>query len=65
MSPVAGETEEGVRNVFAEAGRRLSVPVWYGFPAGHAGANHTLPFGVRARIDARGRLHLLESPVAG
>jgi muramoyltetrapeptide carboxypeptidase len=65
MSPVAGETEEGVRKVFAEAGRRLSVPVWYGFPAGHAAANHTLPFGVRARIDARGRLHLLESPVAG
>ncbi len=65
MSPVAGETEEGLRKVFAEAGHRLSVPVWYGFPAGHAGPNHALPFGVRARIDTRGRLHLLESPVAG
>jgi muramoyltetrapeptide carboxypeptidase len=65
MSPVAGETEEGLRKVFAEAGRRLSVPVWYGFPAGHAGPNYALPFGVRARIDNRGRLHLLESPVSG
>lgn len=65
MSPVAGETEEGIRNVFAGAGRRLSVPVWYGFPAGHAAPNYALPFGVRARIDSRGRLHLLEPPVEG
>src|SRR5512134_763904 len=65
MSPVRGETEEGIRNVFAGAGRRLSVPVWYGFPAGHEGPNYALPFGVRARIDARGRLRLLESPVDG
>jgi muramoyltetrapeptide carboxypeptidase len=64
MIPVSGETEEGIRNVFAEAGRRLSVPVWYGFPAGHAGQNRALPFGVRARIDTRGRLRLLEPPVA-
>jgi len=65
MSPKAGETEEDIRNVFAEAGRRLSVPAWYGFPAGHAGPNYPLPFGVRARIDTRGRMYLLESPVAG
>lgn len=65
MSPVRGETEEGIRNVFAGAGRRLAVPVWYGFPAGHEGPNYALPFGVRARIDARGRLRLLESPVDG
>ena len=65
MSPVRGESEEGIRNVFAGAGRRLSVPVWYGFPAGHEGPNYALPFGVRARIDARGRLRLLESPVGG
>ena len=64
MIPVSGETEEGIRNVFAEAGRRLSVPVWYGFPAGHAGQNRALPFGVRARIDTRGRMRLLEPPVA-
>ena len=65
MSPVAGETEEGIRNVFLEAARRLSVPAWYGFPAGHEGPNYALPFGVRARIDARGRMRILEPPVAG
>ncbi|MBI5418795.1 MAG: LD-carboxypeptidase [Deltaproteobacteria bacterium] len=63
MSPVAGEAEEDLRKAFAAAGRRLSVPVWYGFPAGHGGPNYALPFGVRAKIDGRGRLFLLESPV--
>ena len=56
--------EEEIRKVFASAGKRLSVPVWFGFPAGHTRPNFPLPFGVRARIDARGRLFLLESPVA-
>ncbi len=56
--------EEPIRKAFASAGKRLSVPVWYGFPAGHTRPNYPLPFGVRARIDARGRLFLLESPVA-
>lgn len=65
MTPVGGETGEDVRKSFSAAGRALSVPVWYGFPAGHAGRNRAIPFGVRARIDARGRLFLLESPVAG
>jgi muramoyltetrapeptide carboxypeptidase len=65
MSPVRGETEDDIRKTFAEAGRRLSVPAWYGFPAGHAAPNYALPFGVRARIDNRGRLFLLESPVSG
>jgi muramoyltetrapeptide carboxypeptidase len=65
MSPVAGETGKAVRNVFADAGRRLSVPVWYGFPAGHTTPNYALPFGVPAKIDSRGRLHLLEPPVDG
>ncbi|MGE5189977.1 MAG: LD-carboxypeptidase, partial [Gemmatimonadota bacterium] len=64
IAPVAGETEDDVRRAFADAGRRLSVPVWYGFPAGHGAMNFALPFGVRARIDARGRLFLPESPVA-
>lgn len=64
MTPVRNETEEEIRKVFASAGRRLSVPVWYGFPAGHTDPNYPLPFGTRARIDARGRLFLLESPVA-
>jgi muramoyltetrapeptide carboxypeptidase len=64
MTPAWKETEEDVRRVFAEAGRALSVPVWYGFPAGHAGPNWPLPFGVPARIDSRGRLFLLGAPVA-
>lgn len=63
--PVRGETEEDLRRIFAAAGKRLSVPVWYGFPAGHGAVNFPLPFGVRARIDSRGRLFLLESPVEG
>jgi muramoyltetrapeptide carboxypeptidase len=63
MSPARGETAEDLRRVFHEAGKRLSVPVWFGFPAGHVGRNVALPFGVRGRIDARGRLFLLESPV--
>jgi muramoyltetrapeptide carboxypeptidase len=63
MSPARGETAEDLRRVFHEAGKRLSVPVWFGFPAGHVGRNVALPFGVRARVDARGRLFLLESPV--
>lgn len=65
MSPTDGDAEADLRKVFADAGRSLSVPVWYGFPAGHTGPNYALPFGVRARIDARGRLFLPESPVAG
>jgi muramoyltetrapeptide carboxypeptidase len=64
ITPVRNETEEEIRKVFASAGKRLSVPVWYGFPAGHTDPNYALPFGVRTRIDARGRLFLLESPVA-
>ena len=64
IAPVKHEEEEEIRKVFASAGKRLSVPVWYGFPAGHTRPNYPLPFGVRARIDARGRLFLLESPVA-
>jgi muramoyltetrapeptide carboxypeptidase len=64
VAPVGGESGDDVRTVFADAGKRLSVPVWYGFPAGHSERNIALPFGVRARIDGRGRLFLLESPVA-
>jgi muramoyltetrapeptide carboxypeptidase len=63
MAPARGETGEAVRRVFHDAGAALAVPVWFGFPAGHEGKNVALPFGVRARVDARGRLFLLESPV--
>jgi muramoyltetrapeptide carboxypeptidase len=63
MAPARGESIDELRRVFHDAGKRLSVPVRYGFPAGHAGENVSLPFGVRARIDAKGRLFLLDSPV--
>jgi muramoyltetrapeptide carboxypeptidase len=63
MAPARGETEEDLRKVFHAAGAALSVPVWYGFPAGHEGKNVALPFGVRARVTARGSLFLAESPV--
>jgi len=63
MAPARGESQEDLRRVFHEAGKRLGVPVRYGFPAGHDGKNVALPFGVRARFDSRGRLFLLESPV--
>jgi len=63
IAPVRGETLEDIHRLFLEAGKRLSVPVWCGFPAGHEGKNVAIPFGVRARIDAKGRLRLLEPPV--
>lgn len=65
MSPAGSETEDDLVRVFAAAGKTLSVPVWYGFPAGHSGPNYPLPFGVPAKMDGRGRLHLLGSPVSG
>jgi muramoyltetrapeptide carboxypeptidase len=63
ITPMKNEGE-AIHRAFAAAGKALSVPVWYGFPAGHVRPNYPLPFGVRARIDTRGRLFLLESPVA-
>jgi muramoyltetrapeptide carboxypeptidase len=63
IAPVRGETPDDIRRLFLDAGKRLSVPVWSGFPAGHDGRNVALPFGVRARVDAKGRLYLLEPPV--
>jgi len=63
MAPARGETEEDLCRVLRAVGTALAVPVWYGFPAGHEGKNVALPFGVKARVDARGRLFLLESPV--
>ncbi len=63
IAPARGDTADDLRRVFLDAGERLSVPVWYGFPAGHDGRNVALPFGVRARVDAKGRLLLLEPPV--
>ena len=64
IAPVRGEKREEIHRLFLEAGKLLSVPVWCGFPAGHEGKNVAIPFGVRARIDAKGRLCLLEPPVS-
>lgn len=48
-----------VHEVLAVAFAPLKVPVAAGLPVGHQPANHTLPLGVRARLDtARGRLTL-------
>jgi muramoyltetrapeptide carboxypeptidase len=63
LVPARGETEVEAAHPVAEAAARLSVPCWYGFPAGHGGANVPIPFGVRGRVDGKGRLSLLESPV--
>lgn len=62
-APVRGESEDAIRRLFADAAKALGVPCWYGFPAGHEGPNYALPFGVAAKIDSKGRLFLLESPV--
>jgi muramoyltetrapeptide carboxypeptidase len=42
----------------------LGIPTIYGLPLGHGPSLHTVPLGVRARLDATaGRLELLEAGV--
>ena len=49
----------------ADIAARLDCPVLSGIEAGHGSANFTIPFGVRARIDAAARrLSFLEPAVA-
>ena len=49
----------------AEQTARLDCPVISGIEAGHGSANFTIPFGVRARVDAGARrLSFLEPSVA-
>lgn len=53
-----------IQECVAEQAARLDCPVLAGLEAGHGGANFTLPFGVRARIDAAARtLSFVESAV--
>lgn len=53
-----------VAEVFREVLGGLPCPVLAGFPCGHVPDQTTLPYGVRARLDAdAGRLSLLEAPV--
>ncbi|MGH7899048.1 MAG: S66 peptidase family protein [Candidatus Binatia bacterium] len=50
-----------VLRVLAERTRDLGVPVGFGLPSGHGRGKHTLPLGVRARLDTnRRRLEILE-----
>jgi muramoyltetrapeptide carboxypeptidase len=50
--------------VWEERLRPLRKPILFGLPFGHTALNATLPWGVRAELDAvRGDLHLLEPAV--
>ena len=60
----AGEYRQSADDVLAERLRSLGVPVVTGLPFGHVELNATLPFGVRARLDARrGDLIITEAAV--
>jgi muramoyltetrapeptide carboxypeptidase len=60
-----GDGAFGYDQVLAEYFCPLEIPVAYGFPVGHIGAQWTLPLGVRARLDAdAGEVELLEAAVA-
>jgi muramoyltetrapeptide carboxypeptidase len=61
----AGDADDpGLLDVFADRLGDLGVPVLAGLPFGHVPHNWTLPFGVRARLDAdAGTLGLLEPAV--
>jgi muramoyltetrapeptide carboxypeptidase len=45
-------SQEGIAEVFAAALEPLRIPVLAGLPVGHQAANHTLPLGARAHLDA-------------
>lgn len=62
--PGCGEPRE-LRRVIADVTDGLDVPIGFGLPSGHGKGKRTVPFGVRARLDAVGRrLELLEPAVA-
>ena len=48
-----GAAPENLWQVLATAFKPLKVPVLAGLPVGHQPENHTLPLGVRARLDSR------------
>jgi muramoyltetrapeptide carboxypeptidase len=64
MDRATSEGALGFDEVLATYFGSLGVPVAYGFPIGHIGAQWTLPLGVRARLDATaGEVELLEPAV--
>jgi muramoyltetrapeptide carboxypeptidase len=67
IRPFEGSEQESrlIGGFIAEQTEGLGIPVIAGIEAGHGTENLTLPFGVRARVDAAARkLVVLESPVA-
>ena len=59
-----GEYRQSERDVIEERLRPLGIPVVAGLPFGHGKWNATLPFGLRARLDAeRGDLIVTEAAV--
>jgi muramoyltetrapeptide carboxypeptidase len=59
-----GDGAQGFDEVLANYFEPLGIPVAYGFPVGHIEGQWTLPFGVRARLDADGgEVELLEPAV--
>ncbi len=64
MDRATSEGALGFDEVLATYFGSLGIPVAYGFPIGHIGAQWTLPLGVRARLDATaGEVELLEPAV--
>jgi muramoyltetrapeptide carboxypeptidase len=48
-----------LQDVLHDLLRPLGIPLYYGFPSGHAEPNLTLPLGARVRLD-HGRLHVAD-----
>jgi muramoyltetrapeptide carboxypeptidase len=58
------EDEDAMHELLHEFAAPLGIPAVSGLPFGHVDENWTLPFGVRARLDAdAGTLEILESAV--
>ena len=67
LRPPEGSEAEArlIGECVADQAARLDCPVLWGIEAGHGSANFTIPFGVRARVDAAARLlTFLEPAVA-
>jgi muramoyltetrapeptide carboxypeptidase len=58
-------TPEHVRAVLADRLTNLDIPILWGMPIGHGAANHAVPLGVPARLDAgAGTLTLIQPALA-